>query len=144
MSKVKKNVVPAKGMPATLGEFQESIRWLLVNEHGMPELVVQEVMDGDLDYISNVFNECHAGSASCTNPVGEVAEQLVITPRNDGSWVKLEQDMIVLNLEGKVSTLLTLAVKSGLYGDTKAEAADALLRRGIEVALPVIKNLENH
>ena len=70
MEKSKKGVVPAKKMPATLGEFQESIRWLLVNEHGMPELVVQEVMDGDLDYISNVFNECHAGSASCTNPVG--------------------------------------------------------------------------
>lgn len=117
--------------PATLEEFQSAIRFLLINEHGMPELVADDLMKIDEDYVQNAF----ADPGERETLVMEVATELTVRPKEGLKWVHVSHDQLVLDINGPMQAYLEQLVEVGLYGDTVAQVARAMLSRGVEVVL---------
>ncbi|WP_321820829.1 MULTISPECIES: hypothetical protein [unclassified Burkholderia] len=120
--------------PATLADFRAAVRYLLLNEHGMPELVADEVLEADAQYVQSAFEE----SGVRDTAVSEIATELAIAPRNDRQWVKVEDGQLVVTVNERVTDLLKRLADTGLYGDSIACVAATLLCRGIEAVLPVL------
>lgn len=117
--------------PATLEEFQSAIRFLLVNEHGMPELVADDLMKIDEAYVQNAF----ADVSERETLVMEVATELTVRPKKGLTWVRVNDGQLVLDINEPMQGYLNQLVEAGLYGDTAAEVARSMLCRGIEVVL---------
>lgn len=122
-----------KTQPVTFDQFLESVRYLLINEKGMPELVATEVMAMDDDYLREAFAEHDATGKMAM----EAADELVIRPRKSGEWVRLGDDQMLLTVNKRMRTHIESIGKVGLYGDRDEEVATALLSRGIECVLPL-------
>lgn len=131
----------AKAVQASgLEKFMEAVRYMLVHGSGMPELVADEVMKADRRYIEQAFDEIGIGEGS----VCEVAEQLQFKRPTGGDrggvseWRRIEEGQVVLSIDGRVGDVVRLALETGLYGATTEDVVSALLRRGLEVILPVL------
>lgn len=122
-----------KKQQATFEQFLEAVRYLLVNEKGMPELVADEIMAADDGYLREAFGEVDATGKMAM----EAADELVIRPRKSGEWVRLDDEQMLLTVNKKVRAHIESIGKFGLYGDSDEEVAATLLCRGIECVLPL-------
>ena len=119
-----------KARKSTLEQYREGVRHLLIQEHGMPEIVADEVLDTDATYIRDSFNDASL--------IAEVALELSIKPSRDRVWVKLDPAELIVTANTPVAELLKRLLKTGLYGDSVAEVANTMLRRGIEATMQVL------
>lgn len=123
---------------ATFDEFREGVSYLLVHDHGMPEIVAKEVLEGEAEYLEQAFKEGTDRKLLLT----EVAQELAFKPRSGGGWIRTDEEHLLLKVHGRVRMLLDRIAKTGLYGGAPEEVAQALLCRGIETVLPVAQNLD--
>jgi len=123
-----------KSPVVTVAEFRAAVRFMLVNEHGMPELVADEVLENDAKYVQDSFQENGENRSS----VADVANELAIKPSKNREWVKVDAGQMVLTVDSRVEELLTNLMSTGLDGDSLADVAATLLCRGIETVLPVL------
>jgi len=115
-------------------EFRVAVKYLLLNEYGMPELVANEMLLADAQYVQNAFDECGLKDSS----ISDVAEELSIKPRANREWVKVDEGQLIVTVNNRIDDLLKRIANTGLYGDTVADVVVTLLCRGIEAVLPVL------
>ena len=123
---------------ATFDEFRAGVSYLLVHDHGMPEIVARDVLEGEAEYLEQAFQE----GADRKSLLTEVAEELAFKPRSGGGWIRTDEDHLLLEVNERVRVLLDRIAKTGLYGGTPEEVARALLCRGIETVLPVAHSVD--
>lgn len=126
--------------PATIEQFLEAVRYLLINDKGMPELVADEVMLADDGYLREAFGERNATGAAAM----EAADELVIRPRKAGEWVCLGEDQMLLTVDKRVRAHIASIGRVGLHGESNEEVAVAMLSRGIECVLPLAAHAQRH
>ncbi|HBD37907.1 hypothetical protein ACUXQ2_006248 [Cupriavidus metallidurans] len=129
--------VKKAGDLATFDEFRAGVSYLLVHDHGMPEVVARDVLEGETEYLQQAFQDGTDRRPLLT----EVAEELAFKPRSGGGWIRTDEDHLLLEVNERVRVLLDGIAKTGLYGGTPEEVAQALLCRGIETVLPVAQSL---
>ena len=122
---------------ATFEDFRGGVSYLLVHEHGMPEIVARDVLEAEADYLEKSFQE--AGDRRVM--VTEVAEELACEPRRNVEWIRKAKGDMILSLNDKVRELLESIATTGLYGGTPEDVAQVLLCRGVETVLPVAQGL---
>lgn len=123
---------------ATFDEFRAGVSYLLVHDHGMPEIVARDVLEGEAEYLEQAFQD----GADRKLLLTEVAEELAFKPRSDRGWIRKDEDHLLLEVNEIVRALLDRIAKTGLYGGNPEEVAQALLCRGIETVLPVAQSLD--
>lgn len=123
-----------KSQKATLDEFRAAVRYLLVNDYGMPELVADETLNIDAQYVQNSYEE------SCPNDssISDVADELAIKPREKREWVRVDSGQLVVTINDRIEALLKRLANTGLYGDSIPDVAATMLCRGIEAVLPAL------
>ena len=127
---------PANQAPdSTLDDFRAAVRYLLINDHGMPDLVADAAIAVDDDYVQRAY----ANRSGDRRLVMEVAGELAIKPRDHASWVRVGEGQIVVSLNDNVQAYLKSLVEVGLYGQTPEDVAHTMLCRGIEGLLSVAK-----
>lgn len=117
----------------TFDEFRASVRYLLVNDHGMPELVADEALESDDRYVRDSYGD---GGLKRKQAI-EVADELAIKPGGNSSWVRIADGTIVVEVNERVENYLKNLVGVGLYGQTPSDVAYTMLCRGIESLLSV-------
>ncbi|WP_425953000.1 hypothetical protein [Ralstonia pseudosolanacearum] len=122
------------GQKTTIEDFRAAVRFLLVNDHGMPDLVADDVLLADENYVQEAFEEGGKNGAT----VAAVAEELSIKPRENREWIKVDDGQLVVTISTRADELLNRLLSTGLYGNTVADVAAAMLCRGIEAVLPVL------
>ncbi|AVA38248.1 hypothetical protein [Cupriavidus metallidurans] len=123
-----------KSQKPTLDEFRAAVRYLLVNDYGMPELVADETLNIDAQYVQNAYDESGLKDSS----ISDVADELAIKPRENREWVKVDSGQLIVTINDSVDGLLKRLANTGLYGDSIPDVAAAMLRRGIEAVLPAL------
>jgi hypothetical protein len=116
---------------ATLEEFRVAVRYLLTTDYGMPELIADEVLLADEQYLRESHGD---GDVS----VSDVADELAFKPHKNRAWVKIEDGQLIVDVNDQVKSILDRLAGTGLYGDSPAQVAVSLLCRGIETVLPVL------
>jgi hypothetical protein len=126
---------PGAGVTPTLDEYRASVRYLLVTDFGMPELVADEVLAAEQRYIRQAFGD---GGASRKDG-RDVADELEMKPSENPAWVRVGENALVLEVNDAIAGYLDNLVKVGLYGQTPSDVAYTMLCRGIETLLTVAR-----
>ncbi len=123
-----------KSQKATFDEFRAAVRYLLVNDYGMPELVADETLNIDTQYVQNSYEESGRNESS----ISDVADELAIKPRENREWVRVDSGQLIVTINDRIEDLLKRLANTGLYGDSISDVAATMLRRGIEAVLPAL------
>lgn len=119
---------------ATLEDFRAAVRYLLLNDYGMPELVADEVLQADAQYVQSAYEESGLKDTAIT----DVADELAIKPPENREWVRVNDGQLIVAVNDSIGDLLKRLANTGLYGDSVEDVAATLLCRGIEAVLPVL------
>jgi hypothetical protein len=134
MSKSTKAERPAA---ATLDEFRDAVKYVLINTHGMPELAANDVLVMDADYIEKAFAE--PGDREAV--VAEVASELMSDGLSRSQWVRVSGDTVVVEMSKQVTAYVDSLLTTGLYGEDASAVVFTMMCRGIESVLPILPNL---
>jgi hypothetical protein len=128
---------PACVPATTLEEFREAVKYLLINEHGMPPLAADDVLTIDSDYIANAFAE----PGDRVAVVAEVVSELVSDGESKSGWVRSDGNTVVVEMNRQIKEHVDKLVDTGLYGEDPSEVARTMMCRGIEGVLPSLPEL---
>jgi hypothetical protein len=122
---------------ATLDEFRGAVKYLLIHQHGMPELAANDVLTIDADYIAKAF----ADPGNRTAIVAEVALELVGDGETKSGWVRRDGDAAVIDMNRQIKAHVDKLANTGLYGNDANEVALTMMCRGIESVLSTLPDL---
>lgn len=132
--------VPTKPIP-TFEEFREAVKYLLLNDHGMPKLVAEEILSADVDFLETN----HGLFTKLDNAVAKTADSFAFEPVSGVTWVQLkpgmrtaDKDQVVIDVGGEMGRYLERLVALGLHGAERDAVASIMLARGIESVFPLI------
>ncbi|MYM92816.1 hypothetical protein [Duganella vulcania] len=136
--------VPASGhgpVPSA-AEFNEAIKYVLVNDKGMPPLVADSVMQMDSGFLERCRNDARNKAVD----VVAIADELVMQPNVRARWVDLNEASreegdatgIVISAGTAIDHHLNSLLAMGLYGHDRTSVANAVFLRGLEALLPVV------
>lgn len=132
---------PAARSIPPLEEFRSAVKWILVNDHGMPELVAEEILSADADFLKRKHETFHADA----DMIAKTAEAFAYEPPAGVTWIRLEkgvrtagEDQVVIDVGGELERYLGRLVALGLYGEDRDAVAKAMLARGIEAVFPLL------
>ena len=129
-----------KSLP-TLEDFRAALKYVLIHDHGMPELYADELLDCEHEFVEQRRLGCRDGD----NAIAQAADDLVFEPPKGRKWISLEQGQrvaedgqVVLAADGAVGRYLDSLVTLGLHGPDRDAVASAMLAKGIETVFPLI------
>lgn len=129
-----KAVKPASETSA-FDEFRAGVRYLLVHDQGMPELVADDILNGETEYLEEAFQ---SGSDRKVR-LQEIADELAFRPRTNSEWIRLQKGQMIVNLNSQVREVVETIATTGLYGTSAEDVAVTLLSRGVEAVMPVTR-----
>lgn len=132
--------VSAKSLP-TLEDFRAALKYVLIHDHGMPELYAQELLDCEHEFVDQRRLGCREGD----NAIAQAADDLVFEPPKGRKWISLEQgqrvadaDHLVLDASGTLGRYIDNLVVLGLHGSDRDSVARTMLAKGLETVFPLI------
>lgn len=141
MSKGKKTPEGASANIPSNEEFRSAVKYYLVNDLGMPELVAEEVLCADADFVERQRNKFSADNQIIIN----TADSLAFEPSKGVKWVQLEEGerkasetQVIIDADGSIRKYLDCLVTLGLHGQCRDSVAKAMLARGIESVFSLI------
>jgi hypothetical protein len=128
----------------SMSEFRASVKYVLVHDRGMPDLIAELVITADTAWLERQRQSFF----SHEDPLTAAADGLVLTPPGGVQWIPFhpgmriaaEKDLLV-PADGAIDSYLNALVKVGLHGADRATVASAMLARGIESVFPLIADL---
>lgn len=131
---------PTKTIP-TFDEFREAVKYILLNDHGMPDLVAEEILSADVEFLETN----HGLFSKLDNAVAKTANSFAFEPATGITWVQLQtgmrtanKDQVVIDVGGEMGCYLEHLVQLGLHGASRDAVARIMLARGIESVFPLI------
>lgn len=129
---VKRQASPAEEERSvgTFDDFRSAVKFVLMREHSTPEMLADEILTIDAEYLQAAFEEVSKKSDELK--ISDVAEELAVRPRRGVRWIRVEEDSVVVGTSKQLDEYLDNLVASGLFGDDRNEVAHAMLCRGVE------------
>lgn len=122
-------------------EFREAVKYALINDHGMPALFADEVLDNDAEFVERQRQSASTGEGA----VARTADGLRFEPPSGLKWVALSEgervaskEHIVIELNDALGSYLDSLVTLGLHGVDRDAVARTMLARGVESVLPML------
>lgn len=130
----------------TFEEFRVAVKYLLMHEHSMPELIAEEFLVADSVFMNTRFSQYGIGIGT----MAETAESLVVTSDRGVNWIRLEEgdrqvsgNHAVIEINDQLNNYFEKLLELGLFGKNYDEVALAMVARGIESSFQMITSSWN-
>lgn len=119
-------------------EFLKAVKYCMVNEHNIPEIVADEFFCLDKNYFNDQYERYLKSDPSENTFILELVDDYAPKPNEKSQWREIGVDEVVLTIDDKLNRWIDEAHATGLYGEDRADTIMRLLCRGVESVMPIL------